>query len=133
MSAASWALQQAIYASLSAHLPLITEITGIYDAPPQDAVFPYITIGDDIVSDASAKAMIATDHRLVLHIWARGPGKAQVKQLLQRVQDALESQPPVPSGFMLGWLRFLQSTVLTDADGLTQHGVLEFRGRLCPN
>jgi Protein of unknown function (DUF3168) len=133
MSAASWALQQAIYASLFAHLPLIAEITGIYDAPPHDATFPYVTIGDDIVSDASAKAMIATDHRLLLHVWARGPGKAQVKQLLQRVQDALDAQPPAPGGFMLGWLRFLQSTVLTDADGLTQHGVLEFRGRLCPN
>jgi hypothetical protein len=69
----------------------------------------------------------------MLHIWARGPGKAQVKQLLQRVQDALDVYPPAPSNFMLGWLRFLQSTVLTDADGLTQHGILELRGRLCPN
>jgi hypothetical protein len=133
MSAASWALQKAIYASLSAHLPLITEITGIFDAPPQDAVFPYVTIGDDVVSDASAKAMVATDHRLVLHVWTRSPGKAQVKLLLQRVQDGLDANPPKPAGFMLGWLRFLQSTVLTDADGLTQHGILEFRGRLCPN
>jgi Protein of unknown function (DUF3168) len=132
MSQASWALQKALYTSLSAHVPLIAEITGIYDAPPQDAVFPYITIGDDIVSDASAKAMVATDHRVVVHVWARSPGKAQVKQLLQRVQDALDNKPPAPVGFMLGWLRFLQSTVLTDADGLTQHGVLEFRGRLCP-
>jgi hypothetical protein len=133
MSAASWALQKAIYASLSAHLPLITEITGIFDAPPQDAVFPYVTIGDDVVSDASAKAMVATDHRLVLHVWTRSPGKAQVKLLLQRVQDGLDANPPKPAGFMLGWLRFLQSTVLTDTDGLTQHGILEFRGRLCPN
>jgi Protein of unknown function (DUF3168) len=132
MSRASWALQKAIYISLAAHVPLIAEVTGIYDAPPQDAAFPYITIGDDIVSDASAKAMAATDHRLVIHVWSRGPGKGQVKQLLARVQDALDLQPPAPTGFMLGWLRFLQSTVLTDADGLTQHGVLEFRGRLCP-
>jgi hypothetical protein len=132
MSAASWALQQAIYARLAAHLPLIAEVTGIYDAPPQDARFPYVVIGEDVVSDASAKAMTATDHRLALHLWTRGPGKQQAKQLMQAVQDALDGNPPAPAGFMLVWLRFLQSTVLTDADGLTQHGILEFRGRLCP-
>ncbi len=132
MSQASWALQQAIYARLAAHLPLIAEISGIYDAPPQDARFPYVVIGEDVVSDASAKAMVATDHRLVLHLWSRGPGKQQVKQLMQLVQDALVVVSPAPAGFMLVWLQFLQSTVLTDADGLTQHGVLEFRGRLCP-
>jgi hypothetical protein len=132
MSAASLALQQAMYARLTNHLPLIAEVTGIYDAPPQDARFPYVVIGDDVVSDASAKAMIATDHRLALHLWTRGPGKAEAKQLMQMVQDALEASPPAPAGYMLVWLRFLQSTVLTDADGLTQHGVLEYRGRLCP-
>jgi hypothetical protein len=132
MSEASWALQQAIYMQLAAHVPLIAEISGIYDAPPQDARLPYVVIGEDVVSDASAKAMVATDHRLVLHLWARGPGKAQVKQLMQYVHDALTAHAPAPAGFHLVWLQFLQSTVLTDADGLTQHGILEFRGRLCP-
>jgi hypothetical protein len=132
MSSASWALQQALYTALEAHAPLRTRVSGIYDAPPQDAAMPYVTIGEDVMSDASGKAMRSSDHRLALHIWSRSAGKKEAKQLLALVDEALEQQPLLPAGFALINMRFLQSTVLTDADGLTQHGIAEYRGRMCP-
>ena len=54
MSAASWALQQAIFATLSADSG-VSDAVGdrIFDAVPRGSPYPYIVIGDDKESDWS--------------------------------------------------------------------------------
>lgn len=132
MTSASWMLQQAIVASLTAHAPLATAVTGVFDHAPDDQPMPYLTLGDDVVSDWSTKDASGTEHRIVLHIWSRAPGRREAKQLMALAQDALLAQSPQPADRRLINLRFLQASVLVSDDGLIHHGVIEYRARLCP-
>lgn len=129
MTAASLALQQAVYAVLSGTAPLNAVITGVFDMPPQDQALPYVAIGDDVVIDYSTKDVFASEHRMSVHIWSRKAGRQEAKQLMALVHSAL-SAPLVLTGFKLISLRFLQALNLVDPDGLTHHGIIEFRVRI---
>lgn len=129
MTAASLALQQGIYAALTAHAPLIAATTGVFDAPPLDQPLPFVTIGEDIISDYSTKDLVASEHRLTIHIWSRAPGRAEAKQLSALVQTALAS-PLILTGFRLISLRFITARMLVDPDGLTHQALLDYRARL---
>jgi hypothetical protein len=131
MTSTSWALQMALHQSLTMPGALMDQITGVFDHVPQDQPMPYVVIGDDVMSDWSAKAFSASDHRLTIHIWSRMPGRREARQLIELVQAQLAAQTPAPSGFSLVSLRFVQAAVLGDADGLTQHGIIDYRARLC--
>ncbi len=129
MTAASLALQQAVYSALVAFAPLTAAITGVFDMPPQDQPLPYVSIGDDVVVDYSTKDVAASEHRISIHIWSRKAGRQEAKQLMALVQNALAA-PLTLTGFKLISLRFLQAINLVDPDGLTHHGVIEFRVRI---
>ena len=58
MSAASWALQQAVFTALTADAGVIALLGSpprIYDDPPRDAALPYAVIGEANESDWSTK------------------------------------------------------------------------------
>jgi Protein of unknown function (DUF3168) len=132
MSGPPWALQQALHAVLESDAALKAEVTGIFDHVPQDQPLPYVVIGDDVTSDWSAKDFNGTEHRLAIHVWAHGPGRKQARQLGALIAGRLATTPLQPAGFQLVSLRFLQTLVLVEEDGLTHHGVTEYRARLCP-
>lgn len=129
MTAASLALQQAIYGALTSSAPLIAATTGVFDAPKLDQPFPFVVIGEDIISDYSTKDLVASEHRLAIHIWSRSPGRAEAKQLSSLVQTALTS-PLALTGFRLISLRFTLARMLVDPDGLTHQAIVEYRARL---
>ena len=132
MSGPGWALQQALFAALDSDSQLKAQVTGIFDHVPQDQPLPYVVIGDDVTSDWSAKDFTGTEHRLAIHVWARGPGRRQARLIGEQIVARLSTSILQPAGFQLVWLRFVQALVLVDEDGLTHHGVTEFRARLRP-
>ena len=136
MSAASWALQQAIFATLSVSTDVI-DVAGdpprIFDAVPRGSPFPYIVIGDDKESDWSTATEPGTAHALTVHIWSRAAGRKETRLAAQAVIDALNGAELTIDGQTLIDLRYLESESLRESDGETVHAQLRFKALLEPN
>ncbi|MEI9989913.1 MAG: DUF3168 domain-containing protein [Rhizomicrobium sp.] len=128
MSAASWALQQAIFATLSSDSG-VTDAVGerIFDAVPRGAAYPYIVIGDDKESDWSTATEPGSAHALTIHVWSRAAGRRETRLAAQAVIAALNGAELALSGQTLIDLRWLESESSRESDGETVHAQLRFR------
>jgi hypothetical protein len=127
---ASWALQQAIYATLSSDdgvKALLGDPPRVFDAPPRDAAFPYCVIGDDAASDWSTVTEQGSEHIVSAHVWSRASGHREAKLIADAVQDALDGAELSVTGQSLIDLRWLDTNVSRDADGETVRAALRFR------
>jgi hypothetical protein len=133
---ASWALQQAIYATLSSDdgvKALLGDPPRVFDAPPRDAAFPYCVIGDDAASDWSTATEQGSEHIVSVHVWSRASGHREAKLIADAVQDALDGAELSVTGQSLIDLRWLDTNVSRDADGETVRAALRFRAVLEPH
>lgn len=122
------ALQKAVFAALVADAGVGAAIGDrIFDAAPRSAVFPYATFGDARVGDWSTGTEDGAEHRLVLHVWSREPGKAVCWAILEAIRSALHDAALDLDGHALVNLRFEAADVGQDRDGITWHGVARFR------
>jgi hypothetical protein len=125
MSGAAWALQQAVYTALTANAA-VTSLCGgrVFDAVPRGSAFPYLVIGEAEESDAGAGA---SEHMLSLHLWSRGGGTREIKQLAAAVRTVLDGAALTLSGHTLVSLAFLSADYSRQSDGETYRGSLRFR------
>ena len=74
MTFANVALRAAIHDALSADGALTAALGGqrVYDAPPRGAAFPYVTLGEARLVDASSDGGETQEHLLTLHGLDRG-------------------------------------------------------------
>lgn len=122
MSDPSWAIQQAIYAAVSAAVSV-----PVYDDPPADAALPYLTIGDDTVVPSRTKTEDGHEITVTVHAWSLGRGRKGVKELLSEVYDVLNDKDLSVPGFSVVDVSFEYADSFRDADGLTWHGVARYR------
>ena len=132
---ASWALQQAIFATLCSS-DEIKDVAGdpprIFDTPPRGTPFPYIVIGDDTESDWSTATEAGSEHAVVIHIWSRADGHKEAKLVSDAVRDTLDGAELNVTGQALIDIRYLETGFTREADGETIHAVLRFRAVLEP-
>src|SRR6185369_17708066 len=78
-TAASAALRAAVHAALTADPALVATLGGpkIYDEPPRETSFPYVTLGETRIADFSAGGEPGLEHQLTLHAWSRQGGAAR--------------------------------------------------------
>lgn len=129
MTGAGRAVQRALYETLTAHVPLMARVTGIFDHVPSGQSLPYVTVGEAVETDWSAVAFAGRDHRLSVHVWSAHAGMAEAKALLSLVDDALEHMPAQLDSHRLVSLRFLSSRVFADVEDGVRHGVADYRAR----
>lgn len=123
MTDASLTLQGAVYGALTA-APAIG--AAVYDAVPQDAAYPHIEIGDGLTLDWSAALLRGEQHRIDIHVWSRYRGQKEAKELLAKIKDRLHEKSFSLTGSALVDIRFADAETMTDADGLTRHGIIRF-------
>ncbi|HEY0106686.1 MAG TPA: DUF3168 domain-containing protein [Rhizomicrobium sp.] len=130
MSAASWALQQAIFAALAAS-DAVKAVAGdpprVFDAVPRGSAYPYIVIGDDREADWSTATEAGSQHILTVHIWSRAPGRRETRLAAQAVIDVLDGAALALDGQTLVDLRWLDGESARESDGETVHAQLRFR------
>lgn len=128
MTSPSLALQQAVVTALGASSAL-TAIVGdrVYDAPPRNAAFPYVSFGQVSVADWSTGTETGAEHQLVLDAWSRAAGKRECHAILDAIDTALNDAALTLAGNALVNLRFQFADVRRDPDGITFHGVIRFR------
>ena len=135
MSAASWALQQAIFAALTADATLAT-LAGnpprVFDEVPRDALFPFVVIGDDLESNWDTATDSGSQHLLTVHVWSRAGGRKETKLIADAVRAALDNAALTVSGQTLIDIRYQASEFRRESDGQTWHGLIRFRAVLEP-
>ena len=122
----SWELQKAVFTALTGDAPLMAMITGVHDHVPQDAAFPYVTIGESTARDWSAVGVSGIETTLVMHVWSRERGHKEVKQILAEIHRILHDADLTVPGHVLVWLRYGFSQSIRDNDGATYHGIAQY-------
>lgn len=124
MTAASWALQKAVYTALTADAALTALCSGrVFDAVPKSAAFPYVVIGEAEERDGGS---IVT-HALTLHLWSRASGAREIKQIANAVRACLDGAHLTLDGHVLIDLAFVSADYVRQSDSETWRGSLRFR------
>lgn len=126
---AALALRQALFDRLAADAPLLALLGGVHvhDAPPKDAAFPFVTLGEAVVADWSTATEAGTEQSLTLHAWSRAGGRREAFAIAAAVQAALHDAPLALDGHRLANLRATTAEVRREGDGRTFHALVRFR------
>ncbi|WP_375203644.1 DUF3168 domain-containing protein [Hyphococcus sp.] len=129
MTDAQWELQKAVYLTLRADAGVKAEVgdpARIFDDPPPEALFPYLTLGEARASDWKGVEG-GLEHDLRLYVFSRYAGRREVKRILSAVYDALHDAALTLSGHDLINIRFVFADAFRRNDGETYQGVARFR------
>ena len=109
----------------------------VYDEPPQDATFPYVTIGDAIETKRNTFGKTGRDVLASIDVWSRsGPdasqdGYGEALGIGSAIDVILDGYDP---GSIFGWVfvscDFEQQIPMRDPDGVTRHVHMEYRLRV---
>lgn len=124
----SSAIQAAVYNALDTALSI-----PVYDKVPQAAdsgdstSFPYVSIGDDNLTEWDTYSEIGISASIVIHVWSRKKGRKETKDLQGSIYNALHHATLTVAGYDFVSCDFESSETMLDADGETIHGVSTFR------
>lgn len=99
----------------------------VYDDPPPDPVFPYLTLGRVQTQPADASNSTALEHAVTLHVWSRYGGRAETLDVIAALRAALHDAALSVEGRRLVFLFASFADVFRSGDGRTTHGVLRLR------
>ena len=128
----SEALQAAVYQALVAD-PTLTSLVGtaIYDEAPSGAVpTTYVSLGPEIVTDASDKTGTGARHDFTVSVVSEAAGFSGVKSAAAAVSDALIDANLVLSRGTLVALGFLNARARRVDNGDVRRIDLKFRARV---
>lgn len=129
MPTASAALRAAIHDALATDAPLTALLGGarVYDEPPPNPAFPYVTLGEARISDFSTGTEPGEEHQLTLHAWSRQGGHNEAHLIAGALLQALDDAPLTLDDHRLVNFRFALADVRREADGRTYHALVRFR------
>ena len=122
-----WELQKAIYSRLTGFAALMALADSVYDHVPQEANFPYVVIGDDAYAPLDTHDTIGSDSTATVHTWSRYRGLKETKQIQREIYNALHRHSLSVTGADTTDCQFIFGDIFLDQDGLTRHGVQQFR------
>ena len=119
-------LQKAIVARLRADADLTAIVAGrIYDAPPINPTFPYVTLGEADVVVQRADCYDGSEVSMSVHGWSRATGFPEVKRIAAAIRASLHEAPlELADGERLVDIEVTDNRALRDPDGLTSHAVV---------
>lgn len=127
------ALQIAVYNKLTADAPLMLEVVNVWDNPTQvtdpdnNALFPIITIGDDTLNTFDTDTELGTDATISVHTWSRAQHKLEAKEIQSMIYRILHRATiTIEDSHLIDVFMELQ-TIEKDPDGVTIHGVQQFK------
>jgi len=124
------ALAKAIHSGLSDNLAVksvLGETPRLYDNPPEDPVFPYLTYGPMRSEDIGGDESPLTAHTVSLHIWSRYRGRAEIMTCLSAVAGALEGTNLQLTGAHLVSANIVYIDNFQAPDGRTLHGLIRMK------
>ncbi|MCI5047629.1 MAG: DUF3168 domain-containing protein [Aquisalinus sp.] len=125
----AYALQEALWLALTSDTALqllLGNPPRIYDQPPPDAIFPFLTIGETRLRAVDGVEG-AVEHDLRFHAWSRYEGRAELKEIISAVHDVVHDAALTVTGQRLVSLRFVFSDIFRKVDSETFHAVMRYR------
>lgn len=104
----------------------------VYDSPPANPQFPYVTLGDCQVLPDKADCIDGTECFPVIDVWSRAVGYPETKTIAAEVVSVLDDQPLTVAGFEVTVFELHNLQYLRDPDGLTHHASITFRALIQP-
>lgn len=132
MSDPSVAVQVAIYEALGGAAGFTINgspgtAVAVYDAVPQNAAYPYVTLDSEFVNDADFLNSSLDERFFYLTVWSTYRGQKQVKQINAEIHDRLhEKRLSLSTGTMV-ICRVKRKTSQRDADAVTFMGQVTLR------
>lgn len=129
MARASFAVQKALFATLTANTAVLASLGGprVYDEVPSRAEFPYITFGQTTERDWSTGTEPGHEHTVTLHVWSRARGRKETDAVMAAAEAALHDAGLTLEGHRLINLRHEFSDARREPDGETYHGIARYR------
>lgn len=128
MSDSLYAVQAAVKAKLLADATFTASAgTRVYDHVPDQATFPYVTIGESTAIPFDTKDLTGMEQTVTLHVWSRYRGRKEAKEIMKAMYDVLNRGTLSVSGHSFHDCLFEFADTFEDPDGLTYHGVQRFR------
>ncbi|MFP3357582.1 DUF3168 domain-containing protein [Planococcus sp. SIMBA_143] len=120
MAIPSFELQKSIYNKLNTDYE-------VFESKPVNQPFPYILIGEDIITDYKTKDKKRTRHTITIHTFTKDKSSLNSKTMNHFVKESIE-EGFTADGFSVGLINLemmmTQKEELTD--GNIYHGILEF-------
>jgi hypothetical protein len=122
-------LRAAIFAALANDAALAAMLGGakIYDEPPKTLDYPFVTLGEAEMADASTMTEPGAETTLTLNVYSRQGGHREAHAVVGAVMEALIDAPLTVPGHHLANLRVAAADVRRDADGRTYRGRIRLR------
>lgn len=129
------ALQEAIYNRLANYSALTALLASdprfaapaIFDHVPQDAVFPYVVIGDTTAIEWDTDDTTGAEYTVTLHVWSEYRGRKEAKKIQAELYNALHRHELAISGATTVTCEWEYAETVLDTDGLTRQGITRFR------
>jgi len=99
----------------------------VYDAVPDNAVAPYVVIGDDTLIEFDSDGVNGFEATVTIHTWSIYRGRFEVKNLMGLIYNALHRAELNVQGYNLVGCDCEFSETFLESDGVTRHGVQRFR------
>lgn len=123
-------LQKAVYTRLSGDSTLQGMLSGVFDFVPQEAEYPYATIGNVKAKDWSTISTAGIEAVLELEVFSRERGRKEALTILQRIRTLLHRANLSVTGHTLVDIAFVESEVEQQKDGLTFRGSITFKAHV---
>lgn len=131
-----WQLQVAYVAALSADADvktLLGDTPRLYqEAPEDDSVVPYVTVGESQVLPDEADCI---DGSIVLHdfhVWSETPDFRECKAIAATIWNVLKAAAITMASHRLVDLQRESLRTVRDPDGVTKHAILTIRAMTEP-
>lgn len=123
----AYVTQVAIYSKLKADTALMALITGVYDDPPDNTAFPYVTIGDAEEAPSNTFGKLTKMITHTINIWSRYQGYKEVFDIANRIITVLDHVALTIAGYthIHTWYRGM--TTARVPDGITRGANLRFQ------
>lgn len=127
---AFWQIQVAVRERLLANSALMSKITGVFDAVPENQAFPYVTIGDVTSIPYRTFDGFGEECTITLHIWSRYNGFREAAEILDHLNRILADTGFSVPGWEMEGCYYEFSETIRDPDGITRHIPVRYRVRL---
>jgi hypothetical protein len=99
----------------------------VFDGAPQDQAMPFVDLGESVITEYDADGRDGFSVLITVHAWSAKLGRYECKQMLDAIYRALHRAELSVAGYNCTGVDYVTSRVMKDSDGVTSHGVIQFR------
>jgi len=132
---AEFQLQAAIVALFEADDAMLALLGGkgrILDFAPENQPMPFIEFGEHNTDEfdttpTETSEGYGREHRILLRIFSDYEGKKEAADIIERATQLLRDQPLTLTGYSNATIRYVNSSIAREPDGLAYMGILILR------